>query len=36
MATLSCSLLKSVDGYTEANTGRFGWGAPDNEEVHHA
>jgi hypothetical protein len=24
----------SLDGYTEDQHGRFGWGAPEDEEVH--
>ncbi len=27
-------MLTSLDGYTEDEHGRFGWGAPENEEVH--
>ena len=28
------SMLISLDGYTEDEHGRFGWGAPEDEEVH--
>lgn len=34
MAKLIYSMLTSLDGYTEDARGRFGWGAPDDEEVH--
>lgn len=34
MAKLIYSMLMSLDGYTEDKQGRFGWGAPENEEVH--
>jgi dihydrofolate reductase len=34
MAKLIYSLLTSLDGYTEDEHGGFGWGAPDDEEVH--
>jgi hypothetical protein len=34
MAKLVFSMLTSLDGYTEDEHGRFGWGAPDDEEVH--
>jgi len=27
-------MLMSLDGYVEDEHGRFGWGAPDDEEVH--
>jgi hypothetical protein len=27
-------MLTSLDGYTEDQHGRFGWGAPEDEEVH--
>jgi len=28
------SMLVSLDGYTEDKNGKFGWGAPEDEEVH--
>lgn len=28
------SMLVSLDGYTEDENGKFGWGAPADEEVH--
>ena len=34
MAKLIYSMLISLDGYTEDEHGRFGWGAPEDEEVH--
>jgi dihydrofolate reductase len=34
MATLIYSMLTSLDGYTEDEHGDFGWGAPEDEEVH--
>jgi dihydrofolate reductase len=34
MAKLIYSMLTSLDGYTEDEHGRFGWGAPEDEEVH--
>ena len=34
MAKLIYSMLTSLDGYTEDKHGRFGWGAPEDEEVH--
>jgi dihydrofolate reductase len=34
MVKLIYSMLVSLDGYTEDQHGRFGWGAPENEEVH--
>jgi dihydrofolate reductase len=34
MAKLIYSMLTSLDGYTEDERGRFGWGAPEDEEVH--
>jgi dihydrofolate reductase len=34
MGKLIYSMLMSLDGYTEDERGRFGWGAPENEEVH--
>jgi hypothetical protein len=27
-------MLTSLDGYTEDEHGRFGWGAPEDEELH--
>ena len=34
MAKLLYSMIMSLDGYTEDEHGNFGWGAPDDEEVH--
>jgi dihydrofolate reductase len=34
MAKLIYSMLLSLDGYTEDENGNFGWGAPEDEEVH--
>jgi dihydrofolate reductase len=34
MARLIYSMMISLDGYTEDEQGRFGWGAPADEEVH--
>jgi dihydrofolate reductase len=34
MAKLIYAMLTSLDGYTEDEQGRFGWGAPELEEVH--
>jgi dihydrofolate reductase len=34
MGKLIYSMLMSLDGYVEDEQGRFGWGAPENEEVH--
>jgi dihydrofolate reductase len=34
MGKLIYSMLTSLDGYTEDEQGRFGWGAPEDEEVH--
>ena len=34
MGKLIYSMLTSLDGYTEDEDGRFGWGAPEDEEVH--
>jgi hypothetical protein len=34
MGKLIYSMLISLDGYTEDEHGRFGWGAPEDEEVH--
>ena len=33
-AKLIYSMLMSLDGYTEDANGKFGWGAPEDEEVH--
>jgi dihydrofolate reductase len=33
-AKLIYSMIMSLDGYTEDKEGKFGWGAPENEEVH--
>jgi dihydrofolate reductase len=33
-ARLIYSMLVSLDGYTEDKNGKFGWGAPEDEEVH--
>lgn len=33
-AKLIYSMLVSLDGFTEDENGKFGWGAPDDEEVH--
>jgi dihydrofolate reductase len=33
-AKLIYSMITSLDGYTEDERGKFGWGAPDDEEVH--
>ena len=33
-AKLIYSMLVSLDGYTEDKEGKFGWGAPEDEEVH--
>lgn len=33
-AKLIYSMLTSLDGYTEDERGNFGWGAPEDEEVH--
>jgi dihydrofolate reductase len=33
-AKLIYSMLVSLDGYTEDEHGKFGWGAPEDEEVH--
>ena len=32
--SLIYSMLMSLDGYVEDEQGRFGWGAPEDEEVH--
>jgi dihydrofolate reductase len=34
MAKLIYSMLTSLDGYTEDQHGDFGWGAPEDEELH--
>lgn len=34
MAKLIYSMLTSLDGHTEDAHGHFGWGAPQDEEVH--
>jgi dihydrofolate reductase len=34
MARLIYGMLTSLDGYTEDERGAFGWGAPEDEEVH--
>jgi dihydrofolate reductase len=34
MGKLIYSMLMSLDGYVEDEHGRFGWGAPEDEEVH--
>ena len=34
MAKLIYSLFISLGGYTEDQHGRFGWGAPKDEELH--
>ena len=34
MGKLIHSMLTSLDGYTEDENGRFGWGAPEDKEVH--
>ena len=34
MAKLIYSMLTSLDCYVEDEHGRFGWGAPEDEEVH--
>ena len=34
MAKLIYSMLTLLDPYTEDEHGRFGWGAPEDEEVH--
>jgi dihydrofolate reductase len=33
-ARLIYSMIASLDGYTEDKDGQFGWGAPEDEEVH--
>jgi dihydrofolate reductase len=34
MAKLIYSMIQSLDGYVEDEHGDFGWGAPEDEEVH--
>jgi hypothetical protein len=34
MGKLIRSMITTLDGYTEDEHGRFGWGAPQDEEVH--
>src|SRR5207245_3096212 len=34
MANLIYSMFTSLDGYTEDGHGGFGWGAPEDEELH--
>jgi dihydrofolate reductase len=34
MAKLIYSMVTSLDGYTEDEHGLFGWGVPDDEELH--
>jgi dihydrofolate reductase len=34
MAKLTYSMFTSLDGYVEDEQGRFGWGAPEDEELH--
>lgn len=34
IAKLIYSMIQSLDGYTEDERGRFGWGAPEDAEVH--
>src|SRR5438132_11246893 len=34
MGKLIYSMLTTLDGYTEDEHGRFGWGAPEDEKVH--
>src|SRR2546427_13130088 len=34
MANLIFSMFTSLDGYTEDGHGGFGWGAPEDEELH--
>ena len=35
MAKLIYSMLTSADGFTEDAQGQFGWGVPEDEEVHY-
>jgi dihydrofolate reductase len=34
MAKLIYGMIQSLDGYTEDANGKFGWGVPDDPEVH--
>jgi len=34
MAKLVYLMVTSLDGYTEDEQGRFGWGVPEDEEAH--
>jgi len=34
MGKLVYSMILSLDGYVEDDNGQFGWGAPEDEEVH--
>jgi hypothetical protein len=34
VAKLIYGMMMSLDGYTEDEHRRFGWGAPDDEDVH--
>src|SRR5882724_12894022 len=34
MVKLTYSMFSSLDGYTEDGHGGFGWGAPEDEELH--
>lgn len=34
MAKLIYGMIQSLDGYVEDANGKFGWGAPEDEEVH--
>ena len=34
MGKLIYGMITSLDGYTEDEHGRFGWGAPEDEGVH--
>ena len=34
MGKLNYSMLTSLDGYTEDERGHFGWGVPEDEQVH--
>jgi hypothetical protein len=34
MARIFYSMLMSLDGYTEDERGHFGWGVPEDEQVH--
>jgi hypothetical protein len=35
MAKLIYGMIQSLDGYTEDEHGKFGWGAPEDEAVHN-